>query len=495
MRAVAAFVSVLAWGVAWAQTPAPTLADALACERADDPPVCLMRAGAAGLSNPADEDFQMLSAAMLLGFDRGPDALALGPDESGWFAVWRAVGETLRRSAGGATPIDALAPIAALGGEHERDGYRLLTYRADDWARRLPAPREATTRLALTRLEAAADEDDIPAIAMAYARNGLAADGRTLLRAWRAEDRVILFWLDVNDFAAAERAARARDVHLQERLSWVAWGALNAGERVRAVRLAREAFAVTPGSGRINLTANISADVATIMARGGDARGVPRLARSLVRGVTPSDENYGTRIDDAIAMLRIAGAVDEACRLARTQAANVDAGADADEVAWRAEEAAIRAAECGRLAESRALAVRAPGAAFAIAHALQAPTPDLVRLAASADLSDLEDAIRADMRGSVFDRARALLAVMAARDVYGAFELARREQASGRPELMTDTHGQAFAAMRARLVRDGRAVATPINDDDRMIILQASIALIENEFARGVREAPTVLPD
>lgn len=495
MRAVAIFLSALAWGSAWAQTPAASLHDALACERAADPAVCLMRAGAASLSDPSDEDFHVLAAAMLLGLDRGPNALALGPEQSGWFAVWRATGESLRRDARGSAPTDVLAPIAALGGEQERDGYRLLTYRANDWTRRLPAPREATTRLALTRLEAAADEDDLPNIAMAYARNGLISDGRTLLRRWRAEDRALLFWLDANDFAAAERAARSRDVHLQERLVWVAWGALNAGERTRAARLARDAFAVTPGSGRINLTENITADVATIMTRAGEARGVPRLARSLVRGIAPSHEHYGARIDDAIAMLRIAGAVDEACRLARTQAANVDAGAEAEEVEWRAEEAAIRAAECGRIAESQAFAARAPRAAFAIAHAMQAPTADLVRLAANAGVGDVEDAIRADMRGAVFDRARALLAVLAARDVYGAFELARRQQESGRPELMTDMYGQTFAAIRARLVRDGRSEATPLNDDDRMIVLQAATALIGNEFARGVRAAPLRLPD
>lgn len=257
-----AFVAALLAGPAHAQTAPlpPRLADALACEHSVDPAACLLRAGATGWTGFGANANDAMLAILILGLDRGRDAIAFGRDERGIIQPGLALGETLRLDQSGAAPEVALAPIAALlalrdSGPRsgEQAGYVLLSYSGGYWDEMLIDPSPPLVRLALTRIEEIVRADTrydvayqrravIPLLAEAYASNGLGAEGRALVQRWSAETDAFAFWVEINDFTAAERAARARRRPHPYMLLTIARGAVETGDNARAIRLAGEVF-------------------------------------------------------------------------------------------------------------------------------------------------------------------------------------------------------------------------------------------------------------
>ena len=529
------FVAALFAGPAYAQAAPrpPSLADALACERNADPAACLLRAGATGWTGFGANGSDVMRAIVILGLDRGRAAIAFGRDDRGVIQSGLALGETLRLDQSGAAPEAALAPIAALRAlresgprSGEQAGYVLLAYSGGYWDEMLIDPSPPLVRLALTRIEEIARADTrydvayqrhaaIPILAEAYASNGLAAEGRALVQRWGAETDAFAFWVEINDFAAAERAVRAEDRPHPYMLIEIARGAAETGDNARAIRLAGEVFSLVR-TGRMRTALVLDSDkvflieVTQILIAAGRADIARGYARSLTRRARPSAHDFGDHLDAAADMLALAGDEAGACALGRRLAASVHArlspavsAEDRDEVAaQRGGAAARRLFLCGLTEEAYALGEYGPRDRFLIAHGLNADMAELATLAAALDpptgTAPIVHAINVDVEHGRADRAVQLAELLWAQSPGGpvqAVQLAASAMRMGLPELMDRFRPRLFEALHLKLAREGRAESASLDEYDREAVFAAALTLLEHDVHRGVRQAQQPLPD
>jgi len=491
MRYVLAALSVAlcAASSALAQSP-PTIADALACEGDSDQAACLLRVGACGWTGDTDHANAAMSA--IVRFYLEDEDLGLGPDESGSFAVARAMAEAARRDAAGMRASRALAPIAALPSLERRDAYRLFAFApnsflfpTDIW--RFRASSDDAVRLALRRIEADSDEPSdgtVQSLALAYAARGMEDEALAVLRRHNAENDATAFWYVTGDLDAAERSMRADgDVHPMT-LIHIAGAAIEAGDSERAVRLGRELLDefVRGRTARIIVThdpVSFAESGARILQAAGQAEQAREYAHALMEGQAPGGEQFGSHADYAITMLTTIGDLDGACTVARTLAAAVDtpvANADldaADEARARADTAALALARCGDATAARAIAARYGVEDFWLSFYLG----DDFEALGPPDVGGLSRAMEADIAAGNSARAPTLMRILfAANPTYAASVMHGDEPWNA--ALLQGWRGSgAFPALRAALLQRNRTPSDALSRDDREYVFTAALML------------------
>jgi len=412
----------------------------------------------------------------LIHFDLDDDA-TLGGDEGGIFAETRAMAEAARLDAAGRPAAEALAPIAAL--DDASDAYRRFVSTSDtfiypDKIWRFQPATPAVIRLALQRAQAEArardDESELITLATLYAAHGFEDEGRRLIRRARLQRQAIGFWIEVGDFAAAERAIRARgDPPNPMALFNAAGAAIEAGDNAFATRVALEvldtmvrghADEVIVVYNRVAL-AGIAAR--TLMLAGQDERAA-RYAQDLASAYAPDDALYGAHMLYALTMLRESDNESAVCALARQAVAHAEI--------IGAREIAVELARCGDAEAARALATRHGVGDFWLGYYSGDPL----------DANDMPytggmlRAIEADAAAGRHARAAELLHILFVRQPYlAAYMINNLEN----PEIAEAwrTRG-VFGALRARLVTQGRDPSAALSGDDLDAVFAAAFTLL-----------------
>jgi hypothetical protein len=463
-----------------------TLGEVLACENDVSPAACLFRAGARGWEGDSLFAPNVMAAIIRLGLDDA--GLRLGDDEARTFAQMRAVAEAGRRDALGLAAEQVLAPIAALP-EGQFGLYvefaaapEAVRYLDRVWGARASSAEVA--RLALQRAEALAERDyDRSRVALAYASRGMIDEGRAVVQRLGDENLSLSFWIEAEDFEAAEHALRAREDPHPVAMMTLASAAAEAGDRERALRLARELLDtwVRGQSSEAAIRFNpigLAEMAGGVFALSGDVAAARRYADELMQGQAQDGELFSAHAYYAMAILLAAGDEAGACAVARTLAdgagtavAGMTAEGAARERAARAKAAATTLARCGETERANALAASYGVDDFWLDYYLGRPL----------DADDhpyaggLMQAAQRDIAAGRRERAGEVLRVLF---VAKPFLMPEMLAELGDPETTAAWRGGgAFAALRERLLRQGRSASTALHHDDRKYVFAAALSL------------------
>lgn len=471
-----AFVFAVAVAAGLAALPAaaqsPTIGEALACETAPDPGLCLFRSAGANWSGGDSFPYAVTTALIQLGLED-----QFGEDEHGIIAETRAMAEAARREAAGERPERVLTPLQRLS-ERER-AYRWFVSTPDTFAYpdkvwRYRARSPEVIRLALLRWAAAASDDRTRSVvATMYAAHGFETEARALNARLAPEEVMSAFWIEVGDFAAAERVTLAeRDPPNPVALLIVAAEAAEAGDNATATRIAVEVLNswVREHSAEIVVVYDsvaIAQMAGSVLDAAGERARASQYANDLMALHQPGDELYEAHVQYALGILRSAGDVEGVCRLARELAQHSDV--------VRPREVVVELALCGDADAARVVAARYSVEDFWLAYALGEP----LGLDDPPYVGGMIDAIEKDAARGDYARAGEMLHILFVRHPSLAASTINRLRADHPQLLATWRSGGAFAALRARLLAQEGTAEAQMRYRDRDAVFAAAFTLVD----------------